>query len=515
MDFTIDKAMDKRHQANIDFATASVNAAKDFVAQGIYRQKYHFMPPAYWMNDPNGFVYFNGEYHLYYQHNPYSTVWANMHWGHATSDDLVNWQYHPIAIAPSESYDDNLKGGIWSGTSLVHNGRLFVLYTACVSNGDVFEQKQCLAWSSDGYKFYKSVNNPVLSAPSELDSADFRDPKIWEHDGKFYCIVASKKNNEACLGIFVSSDLEQWEYKGIFLAGNGLLGEMWECPDFFEMNGKYILQICPINMGKEKSVCLIGDFDYNSLKFRYERLVESDAGFDFYAPETTLGPDGKRYMIGYQNSWFWMNWFSDYGLSQLENWCGCMGLPREVSLSPEKKLLFKPVRTVEKLHREKVVIGTITVRPGKPESIVIGDNIHYEMDIRTVLHAAPSCALKIHLRKSKKEDTVVEIDFAKDCISIDKGRSYQNLGALLCGTQNKRPNSSRAERSLYLDGKTKLELKIFSDTSGLEIFVNNGEQVFTFNIFPEPESSGIEFESIGYDTVLDISGWSLDPCLLV
>jgi beta-fructofuranosidase len=490
-------------------------AAKNFVSGGIYRQTYHFMPPAYWMNDPNGFVYFKGEYHLYYQHNPFSTVWADMHWGHATSSDLINWQYQSVAIAPSEAYDDSLRGGIWSGTTLIHDGKLFVMYTACIPDGDTFVQKQCLAWSLDGYKFYKYAGNPVLSAPEELEAADFRDPKLWEHDGKFYCIVASKKEGRACLGIFVSDNLETWEYKGIFLEGNGLLGEMWECPDFFMINGRYILQICPIGMGKEKSVCLMGDFDYTSLKFRYERIFESDAGFDFYAPETTLGPDGKRYMIGYQNSWFWMDWFSGYGLSQMENWCGCMGLPREVVVTGNGKLRFEPVRAVSNLYRHKVEIGKLNVGSGERKSIAVGDNIHYEMDLHIDLDDIRRCALKIHLRKSETEDTVIEIDFAGDRITLDRRKSRRDLGEILFGVQNKKPAAYRASRPLYLEGKKVLDIRVFSDTSGLEIFVNGGEQVFTCNVFSGTESRGIEIESIGYGTVLQISGWSIGPCMLV
>lgn len=511
MKYECDPLQMKRHKERLDKANRSIQAVKEIVKDGIYRQQYHLMPQAYWMNDPNGFLYFKGKYHMYYQCNPYSTVWANMHWGHATSDDLINWEHQPIAIAPSEFYDDNIKGGVWSGTSLIHDNKMFVLYTACTTDGDKVSQKQCLAWSEDGYNFVKYADNPVLEAPDELDSADFRDPKVWKHENTFYCIVGTKKSGEACLAIFQSDDLIHWEYKGIFFEGYGMFGEMWECPDFFQLDEKYVIQFCPLNMGKEKSICLVGDFDYKTLKFTCDKVCESDAGFDFYAPQTVLSPDGRRIMIGYQNSWFWMPWFQDFGLSQLENWCSCMSLPRVLKFDHEGNLRFLPIKEVETLREEKYGFNIIEMKCGEKKELEIGDNIHFELQLEFDLIKNCKNACKLHLRNSEKEDTVIEFNFAYDCITCDKSKSYQNLGAVLCGTTSGGSYRSRISRNLCLKGKEKLKIQIFSDTSGIEIFVDEGKQVFTFNVFPDKTSYKVYLEAIGSDVNVSAKAWSLHP----
>ncbi|MGF7012425.1 sucrose-6-phosphate hydrolase SacC (GH32 family) [Lachnospiraceae bacterium PF1-22] len=329
MEHKFNREQNQLHQQKVLRANRSLDATKEFVKDGIYRQRFHLMPEAYWLSDPNGFVYYKGRYHLFYQCNPYSTVWANMHWGHAVSDDLINWEHHGVALAPSEPYDDNLKGGVWSGTSVVHQERLYVLYTSCIINGDQVTQSQSLAMSEDGENFYKYADNPVLKAPPELDAANFRDPKIWYHNEFFYCLVSSQIQGDGCLGIFKSKNLINWDYQGIFYQSNGMYGSMWECPDFFYLDGQYVLQFCPMNMKEIKSVCLVGDFDYDTLQFRPRDMYESDAGFDFYGAQTVETTDGRRVMVGYQNGWPWMPWFRDFGLGQLENWCGCVSLPRE------------------------------------------------------------------------------------------------------------------------------------------------------------------------------------------
>lgn len=499
--------IDGRHAERLERANESMNAVKDIVKRGIYRQKYHFTSPAYWMNDPNGFAYFNGKYHLYYQCNPYSTVWANMHWGHATSEDLIHWEHQPVAIAPSEPYDDSLKGGIWSGSSLVYDSKLFALYTACIEDGESVSQKQCLVWSEDGYHFHKYEGNPVLEAPEELESENFRDPKIWEHDGRFYCVVASRKNEDACAGIFTSDDMVHWEYGGVLFQSRGMYGNMWECPDFFELDGKFVLQVCPMNMGYEKSVCFVGTFDYETLQFSCHKVYESDAGFDFYAGQTTLSPDGRRIMMGYQNSWPWMPWFQDYGHGQLENWCSCMGLPRELRFDEKGELCFLPVEETKQLREEKVELGSFCIPAGEKKEIAVGDGVHFELqlefDLKKERHAC-----QIHLRNSEREDTLICLDFARDYIIVDRNRSYKDMSAITFGI-NEGKNPGRISRKLSLKGEEKLKLQIFSDTSGIEVFVGEGEQVFTWNIFPDSRSNRMYLEAMDTEICVEAAAWTM------
>ena len=140
---------------NIVRAQAEIDKKRSEVGKGAMRQKYHFMAEEGWLNDPNGLIYFKGKYHFFYQYNPYDSYWGSMHWGHAISDDMLHWEYLPLALAPSETYDNHPKGGCFSGSAIEYEGRLYLLYTASTNYGDGFVQNQCLAYSDDGIHFVK------------------------------------------------------------------------------------------------------------------------------------------------------------------------------------------------------------------------------------------------------------------------------------------------------------------------------------------------------------------------
>ena len=166
-------------QKNIDKAQAYIERNKDAVKQGKMRQDYHFMGQTGWINDPNGLIFYKGKYHIFYQYNPYYGLWDYMHWGHAVSEDLVHWEYLPIALAPSEYYDDHYRGGCFSGSAIEHDGKLFLMFTGTTNRGRGFEQTQCVAYSEDGIHFEKYEGNPVLTAPEGVPTYQFRDPKVW------------------------------------------------------------------------------------------------------------------------------------------------------------------------------------------------------------------------------------------------------------------------------------------------------------------------------------------------
>jgi len=199
-----------------------------------YRGAFHLLPPIGWMNDPNGFVYFRGEYHLFYQFYPYDSVWGPMHWGHAKSKDLLHWEELPVALAPSESYD---KDGCFSGSAIVKDDKLYLLYTGHVDDEEKREETQCLAVSTDGITFEKIPTNPVIHAhhiEGIADIADFRDPKVFEYQGSYYAVVASKTPDErGQILLFASSNLVDWTFTSVLLEGEKGQGIMWECPDFF------------------------------------------------------------------------------------------------------------------------------------------------------------------------------------------------------------------------------------------------------------------------------------------
>lgn len=206
----------------------------------LFKPKAHFTPEIGWINDPNGFVFFRGEYHLFYQFNPYESVWGPMHWGHAKSDDLVNWEQLPVALAPDKDYD---KDGCFSGSAIVKDDVLWLMYTGHIVNEDgTVSQVQNMAFSTDGIHFEKIEKNPVATAdglPEEVIANDFRDPKIFEKDGHYYSVVATKhQDNVGCIVLLSSPNLTEWKFESIFLKGEANQGFVWECPDYFEVDGQ-------------------------------------------------------------------------------------------------------------------------------------------------------------------------------------------------------------------------------------------------------------------------------------
>ena len=165
-----------------------------------YKPEEHFTAEIGWINDPNGFVYFRGEYHLFYQFYPYDSAWGPMHWGHAKSKDLIHWEHLPVALAPDQDYD---RSGCFSGSAIVKDDRLWIMYTGHIDEEGSIRQLQNIAYSDDGIHFTKILENPVLTGadlPEELIVSEFRDPKLFEKDGRYYSVVASKhKDNVGCV----------------------------------------------------------------------------------------------------------------------------------------------------------------------------------------------------------------------------------------------------------------------------------------------------------------------------
>lgn len=185
--------MSDNHKLKLKQAQKYIDSIKDEVALSKYRQGYHFMAPASWINDPNGFIQYKGKYHLFYQYNPYGATWSAMHWGHAESDDLIKWSHLPIALAPSEVYDDDNNGGCFSGSAVDNDGILTLMYTGTTNNEEGTVQVQCIATSDDGVNFEKFEGNPVILPNFIEGNRDFRDPKVWKEGELWYVVIGTSK----------------------------------------------------------------------------------------------------------------------------------------------------------------------------------------------------------------------------------------------------------------------------------------------------------------------------------
>ena len=293
------------------------------------RFNYHFEPQKGWMNDPNGLIYYKGQYHAFFQHNPYAPWWGKMHWGHAVSSDLIHWEELPIALYPDKPYEN--EGGCFSGSAIEKDGRLYLFYTSVSRE---LKQTQSVAYSDDGIHFVKYCNNPVIPK-NPLGFSDFRDPKVTEIDGKYYMVVGTGNKDTGKVILFSSKDLLQWDYIGVLFEGEEYANCI-ECPDFFKIGSKYVLMFSKIK--KHEVHFVVGDFVDGKL-INYT-ICRPEWGIDFYTPQTFT--DGKRrIMIGWMYHW---GKYAPLGCK----FAGALTIPRELTLSGNKIINF-PVKEARKL----------------------------------------------------------------------------------------------------------------------------------------------------------------------
>lgn len=459
----------ERMQTNIARAQEEIDRKKEAVQQGEMRQHYHFMPQTGWMNDPNGLIYFGGNYHCFYQYNPYSGFWDCMHWGHAVSEDLLHWTYLPLALAPSEPYDDHMKGGCFSGSAVEHEGKLFVIYTGATNQGDGPVQAQCVAFSEDGIHFEKYAGNPVVTAPEGVRKDMFRDPKVWKHDGSFYMVCGASRNGMGQALLFKSADLFHWTFVNVLAESRGEWGHMWECPDFFQLGDRYVLTFSPMGCGEHTAVYLVGDLDYDTGKFVWDRSGEIDWGMDYYAPQSFQAPDGRRIILGWANEWEWMPFWKDWGPTYREGWCGFFTVPREVRLMPDGTLQFVPVEELKALREKAHSIAELTVSEEGTE-LFAGDGVSFEMKFEISLEETDAEKIELELRCAEGKKTRYIWDFRRSEMVVDRNESDGWSRGV-------------SKSVLFLKGKKTLDVHIFSDQSSLEVFTNHYQNNHTNNIF--------------------------------
>ena len=469
---------------------------EDTVAN-VHRHHFHLMPEVGWMNDPNGFSVYNNEYHLFYQYYPYDVKWGPMHWGHAKSNDLIAWEYLPVALAPDQTYDCE---GCFSGSAIQVEDKHILMYTGVhvskEKDKDVSRQIQCIA-IGDGVQYHKIEKNPVIDThqiPTESSLADFRDPKIWIKDRVFYCVVGSRDaDHSGKVLLYKSPNLTSWTYVGVLDHSKHELGKMWECPDLFELDEKNVLLMSPQQLHDDPykykngntATYFIGDFDYKTAKFKKLSVDEIDYGLDFYAPQTTLSPDGRRIMIAWMQSWD-RNIPSDkYG------WVGAMSLPRELKIINHKLYQF-PIKEIENYRQDRVSYESEILQGCKAYDNVKGRQL--ELSIGIELKEATE--FTIHLMKGLESDTIVKFDKVESTLLFDRSNSQSEIDGL---------NWRKMPIELTED---KLKLRIFIDTYSVEIFAQDGEYTMTSTVYSPLECEGIEFESNGL-CELAIEKWSL------
>ena len=461
----------ERLKKNLAKAEEEIVRKKDWVKTGKMRQKYHFMAESGWINDPNGLIFFQNKYHFFYQYNPFEAVWGTMHWGHAVSTDMIHWEYLPVALAPSEPYDNHPKGGCFSGSAIEHEGRLYLFYTGKTDYGDGFVQAQCMAYSDDGIAFKKASENPVIpSPPPGYSKENFRDPKVWKHDGKFYMICGGQKDHFAAALLYRSTNLTDWEYVNVLAESRGELGCMWECPDFYPIGNKYVLMFSPMGLHDRTTVYLVGDMNYETGKFIHISSGEIDWGFDYYAPQSFVDATGRRLVIGWANAWDWMPWFKDWGPTHQEGWCGSFNLPREVILRADNTLQFKPIAELKTLRCGEQIMKRCEVGEQKQE-IPIADGTIYEMQLSIDLQKTTAKRFDLLLRADEDRNTLVSFDLKRQMVGMNRS----NADGWSTGA---------TKSTLFLTNKKEMFVHIFSDQSSIELFTDDYRTNHSCNVFP-------------------------------
>ena len=464
------------HEQNIEKAHRYIAAKKLLVKQGKMRQKYHFMAEAGWINDPNGLIFFGGKYHLFYQYNPYDSYWGAMHWGHAVSDDMIHWEYLPIALAPSEYYDNHKEGGCFSGSAIEYDGKLYLLYTGTAKDENGFIQTQCAAYSSDGIHFKKYEHNPVITAPDGYDPADFRDPKVWRHGEYFYLICGAGKDNLAQVLIYRSVNLLEWEYLNVLAESRGEWGYMWECPDIYPLGDRHVLMFSPMGVHERTVVYMVGDLNYKTGKFNYTVTGEIDWGFDYYAPQSFLDNKGRRILIGWANAWDWMPWWKDWGPTYKEGWCGSFALPREVRMCEDHTLQFIPVEELKSLRKHEMEVTDVKAGETLYEIPLSNGNV-YEMELLIDLNRSDAESFALILRSDGEKKTVIEVDLKHQMMYIDRNLSDGW-------------SAGRTKSPLKMEDKHQLAIHIFADQSSIEVFTDHYKTTHSCNVFAGENQNG-------------------------
>ncbi|WP_018617377.1 glycoside hydrolase family 32 protein [Segetibacter koreensis] len=457
-----------------------------------YRPQIHFSPKEKWVNDPNGMVYSNGIYHLFFQYYPDSTVWGPMHWGHATSKDLIHWQQQPIAL-----YPDSL-GYIFSGSAVVDDNNtsgfgkngvapLVAIFTHHDPAGEKQKrndfQNQSLAYSLDeGKTWIKYAKNPVLKNPG---ITDFRDPKVfWYEAQKKWIMTLATKDR---ITFYSSPDLKSWTKESEFGKEVGAHGGVWECPDLFalEDNGKKVwVLIVNLNPGGPNggsaTQYFLGDFDGKNFTSYDTKTRWLDYGPDEYAGVTWSNTGDRKIFLGWMSNWLYAN------LVPTVAWRNAMTIPRELKLSHVQNDLLVtslPVAELDNIRLNSVSLDNVEVNKKLDISSKVGQ---VSFPCKIELNFDKPVDFSIILSNDLNEEVIIGFDNSKKHFFIDRTHSgktdfYKDFAA-----------THFAPR--FSDSST-MNMSLIIDVSSVELFADNGKTVMSEIYFPSQPFNHINLQA--------------------
>ena len=463
-----------------DLIKLTTEAEKNVKSGGKFRQKLHLMPPVGWLNDPNGLCQFKGVYHAFFQYSPFNAEGGVKMWGHYTSRDMIDWEYQGVMLYPDQPFDCS---GVYSGCALIEDGEMYLYYTGNVKledSGDYDyintgrQSNTVLVTSPDGIHFgKKQLLMRNSDYPDDL-TLHVRDPKVWKEHGTYYMLQGARtKEDVGQAVIFRSDDKINWTFHSR-AETEEKFGYMWECPDYFEVDGKKILSASVQGLTgeewKDRNVYQSGYFTVEGDILGQYSLSDYrlwDYGFDYYAPQSFETEDGRRIQIG----WMGMPDCEEYTNRTLdEGWQHCFTFPREIFVR-DGQVCQRPARELQK-HLA-------------PEEKTAS---RYEQDACPAYQAYISGIRKNHFRAVLAEELILE---------YREGRFEMRFT-----DQNR--NSVSAGRGLrYAQIESVENVRILTDVSSVEVFINDGQYVFTTRYYPdrfcfsiEAEGAEIEFSRI-------------------
>ncbi|WP_461197814.1 glycoside hydrolase family 32 protein [Enterococcus sp. N249-2] len=439
---------------------------KQKIAQDPWRLVYHLMPETGWMNDPNGLCQFNGTVHFYHQYVPQEAAGGLApHWGHKTSTDFVSFQEEPLFLSPNHDYD---RDGVYSGSAFVEGNQIHFFYTGNVKHpGDHDytysgrEQNTVHVVSDDGFTVIKQE----VVIPHDAYPAGFtdhiRDPKVFKRGDMYYMILGARTvDNQGKILIYESENLSEWRYRGIFFGVDDDFGYMWECPDYFQIDGQDVLLFSPQGILNQRdafqnryhSGYILGTVDWETLRFKHTTpFRELDHGFDFYAPQTFSDEQERRILWGWMGLGDTMPEYSNPTVAR--GWQHAATLPRELKIR-DQKLVQQPITELQRLrgvHQQR----------------------HIQSSVGEITYQTATTAYEMAITLDKSE--------SKWQIALLEDTLLQYDGTTLTMTHGS-SGYGRKHRRLKIDHLK--HLHIYVDTSSIEIFLNHGAACITSRVYP-------------------------------
>ncbi len=453
------------------------------------RPQYHFTAPANWLNDPNGLIKWDGEYHVYYQYNPAGPFHSTIHWGHAVSDDLVTWRDEPVALSPSPDGPD--RDGCWSGCAVDDDGTPTILYTG--SNGR--KQLPCLATAADASlrTWEKHGGNPVIEEPpDDLDiletehwEAEFRDHCLWHEDGRWHQIIGTGVAEGGAALLCTSADLREWRHEGPLLVGEWATeGTVWECPELLHLDGKQLLHVS----NYEDVIYFVGEVRDGRFDVDYRGTLDHG---DFYAPQSFR--DGDRYI-----TFGWLPEARDVSAQWDAGWSGALSLPRVVTTGPDGRIRQRPAKEVTALRDQPFETDEHVTLEGGERRTLDASGTAVELELEVTLDDAETFELSVLESSEGRERTPVRYTHEGEVL-VDRSAASDDPQV-----------TTATQRMTVTPYDEPLSLRCFVDESVVELYANE-RHCLTSRVYPTREDStdiSVAAEG-GRVTVESLSAWSL------